>query len=63
VNNNKVNKTCIKYVIINGQKSSIVWTEDSCIIEYNNNSHKFDKNIPIIDIMSTLNIKTFIVMS
>ena len=48
---------------INGQPASIVWTEDKCVIVYNGNSYTFDKHVRIVDIMSTLNIKTFIVMS
>jgi len=48
---------------INGNPSSIVWTEDKCIIDYNGNSYTFLSNVRIVDVMSTLNIKTFIVMS
>jgi hypothetical protein len=48
---------------INGNPSSIVWIDDNCIIDYNGNSYTFDKNVRIVDIMSTLGIKTFIVMS
>lgn len=46
---------------INGTQATVLWTDDKCVISYDGKTYTFDKDVRIVDIMSKLNVKTFIV--